>query len=284
MIDFKKRLGAASVQKKIHPVELYETLDRASDKGELRKAQEAVLSEWHEKRRNEQDVIIKLHTGQGKTLIGLLMLQSKLNESQGAAVYLCPNNFLIEQTCAQAKQFGIEVCRADGELPEEFSFLVTSVQKMFNGRTKFRLGSRSLDVPYIVLDDCHACIDSIREACTLRFAAGTEPYSKLFALFKDALQAQGAGTLTEIENGNGDSLLPVPYWDWAEKTDEVVRVTSAAVASEDEKDDKSDFTSVLPVSNFRKANGGKPVPATAPKVRFLFQRQTSRFYVSNCHK
>ena len=31
--------------------------------------------------RSEMDVIVKMHTGQGKTLIGLLILKSKLNET-----------------------------------------------------------------------------------------------------------------------------------------------------------------------------------------------------------
>ena len=71
MVDFKKRLTKKASEKQLNPVEIYETLDRASDKGELRKAQEFVLKTWHEKFRDTRDLIVKLHTGQGKTLIGL---------------------------------------------------------------------------------------------------------------------------------------------------------------------------------------------------------------------
>jgi replicative superfamily II helicase len=70
------------------PVTLYDTMDRAHDKGPLRPAQQAVLTEWYTSRREQRDVIVKLHTGQGKTLIGLLMLQSRLNDGKGPAVYL----------------------------------------------------------------------------------------------------------------------------------------------------------------------------------------------------
>ena len=62
---------------------IYDGLDRASDKGPLRPAQKAILAEWHEHRRDSKDVIVKMHTGQGKTLIGLLILQAKLNEDLG---------------------------------------------------------------------------------------------------------------------------------------------------------------------------------------------------------
>jgi replicative superfamily II helicase len=98
MVDFKKRIGNKTATKVIDPVRLYQSLDRASDKGPLRPVQQKVLSEWHATRRGDRDVILKLHTGQGKTLVGLLMLQSKLNEGVSPALYLCPNNFLVNQT------------------------------------------------------------------------------------------------------------------------------------------------------------------------------------------
>ena len=120
MVDFKKRLKKHAATKPLNPVELYESLDRASDKGPLRPVQTHVLSAWHETLREQRDLIIKLHTGQGKTLIGLLMLQSRLNETKHPALYLCPNHFLVDQTCAQAKQFGVPVVTADDDLPDDF--------------------------------------------------------------------------------------------------------------------------------------------------------------------
>lgn len=94
MIDFKKRLVKPAGEKSLNPIEIYDKLDRASDKGPLRPAQIVVLEEWHQNRRNTRDVILKLNTGQGKTLIGLLMLQSKMHENEGSAVYLCPTILL----------------------------------------------------------------------------------------------------------------------------------------------------------------------------------------------
>ena len=107
MVNFKDRLAGKKAEKPTDPIKLYDTLDRAVDKGPLRPAQLAVLKEWFSEHQTTRDVIVKLHTGQGKTLIGLLMLQARLNAGKGPAVYLCPDNFLIEQTCEQARQFGI---------------------------------------------------------------------------------------------------------------------------------------------------------------------------------
>ena len=68
----------------------------------------------------------------------------------------------MQQTVAQAKRFGIRCCISNKDLPDAFSdsdqIFVTTVQKVFNGWTKFGLGSQSQSVGYLVMDDCHAYI------------------------------------------------------------------------------------------------------------------------------
>lgn len=239
MVNFKKRLGKGEIAKPIDPVAIYETLDRTSDKGELRRIQAEVLTTWHNQFRKKNDVVLKLHTGQGKTLIGLLILQSKLNEGANSAVYLCPNNYLIDQTCIQAKQFGIRFCTIESEIPSEFldgkSVLITSVQKMFNGKSKFRLGHQSLSVDALLMDDCHACIDAIRDAFTIKFNKGESCYEQLLNLFSASLESQGAGSFAEIKNGNSDSVLAVPYWDWQDKQGEIVDILARMNEAESKK-------------------------------------------------
>ena len=237
MVDFTKRLTAKAVKRPTEPEELYNSLDRASDKGPLRPAQVAVLKEWHVNRRKERDVIIKLHTGQGKTLIGLLILQCKLNEEAGPTVYLCPNNYLIEQTRTQAQQFGIPFCASDdGELPQDFldgrSIYITSIQKMFNGFTKFGLGQRSMRISHLLMDDAHACIDAIRNAFTIRVDREEDVYQQILQLFSQALEFQGGGTFTDIKNANPNAFLPVPYWEWVSKKSEVTTILGKAANSD----------------------------------------------------
>jgi hypothetical protein len=231
MVDFKKHLGkAAQAQSLVHPVDLYETLDRQSDKGPLRPAQEAVLKNWHDGQRSKKDVILKLHTGQGKTLIGLLMLQSKLNEKKGPALYLTPNKFLANQTREQADQFGINYVTLDRDLPHDFldskAILITHAQKLFNGKSTFGISSASEHVASIVVDDSHACIDAIRQAFIIRGDFNHPLHSKLLDLFGTELEKQGAGTFQDINNHSYDSLLSVPYWDWYSKVSDVAAVLS----------------------------------------------------------
>lgn len=80
MVDFAKRVGTSTASKQIDPSQIYDSLDRASDKGPMRPAQAAILNDWHASRRSDRDLVVKLQTGQGKTLVGLLMLLSKLHE------------------------------------------------------------------------------------------------------------------------------------------------------------------------------------------------------------
>jgi replicative superfamily II helicase len=220
MIDFSKRIEQQQNGKPTNPSEIYETLDRASDKGPLRPAQFAILEEWFKSRRDEKDIIIKLHTGQGKTLIGLLVLKSRLNEGLGPVLYVCPNKYLADQTREQARQFGIKTCDFDSSnnFPAEFwdnsSVLITYVQKIFNGLSKFGLRNSSINVNTVVLDDSHACIDSIEAATTLQIPRSSELYDEIIAIFKEVMEEQGFAKFHEILVADSNEVMIVPYWAW----------------------------------------------------------------------
>jgi replicative superfamily II helicase len=228
VVDFNKLARTRTEEKPTDPLKIYEKLDRASDKGPLRPAQEAILREWYGDRRTDRDLILKLHTGQGKTVIGLLICQSQINAGAGPSLYLCPNHQLVKQTCKQAEEFGIPYCTADGDLPDAFldgrTTLVTTVQKLFNGRTKFGLGTHSKSVATVLMDDAHACIDSIRSACAFTIEKEQAAYTELRDLFAEDLEAQGAGTFADLKRGDPDAILSVPYWAWKERRAEVVGI------------------------------------------------------------
>jgi len=164
------------------------------------------------------------------------MLQSKLAEGEGPALYLCPNNFLVAQTCKQAREFGVahQAVESDGELPESFltgdTILVTTVHKLFNGKSKFGLGSRSITVGSIVMDDAHACIDHIRDQflIDIRRDVGEQAsaYSELLSLFERELKTQGVGTFHDISSNDRTAYLPVPYWVWSDRIDDVAAILS----------------------------------------------------------
>ena len=230
MVDFKKKLGLKSIEKKVDPVEIYDELDRRSEAGPLRPVQKEVLEDWWLHRKDDKDLILKLHTGQGKTLIGLLMLQSKLNQNKGSCLYICPNVYLVRQTCQEADKFGIGYVTFDesNSLPDSFlnseKILITHVQKVFNGKSIFGIGGKFTKVNTIILDDSHACIDFINESFKIKIDSSDDLYQQLLQLFEDDLREQGEGSFFEIKSGGSTTLLPVPYWSWQDKKSEVIQI------------------------------------------------------------
>ncbi|MGJ0580303.1 DEAD/DEAH box helicase family protein [Xenorhabdus bovienii] len=209
MIDFKNKLKKKELPKRINPIEIYESLDRRSEAGPLRPSQKRILDEWFNNRRNDKDNIIKLHTGEGKTLIGLLILQSKINETNSPCLYVCPNIYLAKQAVKDAGKFGIPYCIIDHSkvIPDDFhagrKILITHVQKLFNGKTVFGLGSKSIQVNSIILDDSQACIDSIKNSFTIKVDKDSKLYTSILNIFSDELREQGEGSYLEMENGIG---------------------------------------------------------------------------------
>lgn len=228
MIDFAKALGKTAIAKKTNPMEIYESLDRRSEIGPLRPSQTKVLDQWYKTKQEQRDIIIKLHTGEGKTVIGLLLLLSRINAGRGRCLYICPNKQLVAQTINEAQKFGIPHCTltTSGDLPDDFlagdKFLICHIQKLVNGKTIFGLDQRSIDIDTIILDDSHACIDAISSAFTLKLNCDHGFYIKCLTLFEDALLTQGAGTFAEIKNNQYTSFLQIPYWAWLDKQAQVL--------------------------------------------------------------
>ena len=229
MIDFNKMMKLAQAPVLTDPLEIYKNLDLTASVSELRPAQEEVLTKWYKDLYEQKDVILKLHTGEGKTLVGLLMLLSRLNKGLGPCVYVSPNKQLAEQASADAKKFGIpHLLVSEGELPSEFleskKLMITHVHKVFNGLTHFGLDNRAIKVGTFVLDDSHACIDAIRTSFTIQIKRVEPLFNILLKMFETVLRWQGEGSFFAIEsNPYASDLLTVPYWSWIENCDEVLR-------------------------------------------------------------
>ena len=233
MVDFRKKLNKKEISKKVNPLEIYDSLDRISEAGPLRPVQEYILKSWFDKQSSDKDLIIKLHTGEGKTLIGLLILQSKINTSEKPGLYICPNKYLAQQVIMEARKFGILYCEIseDNIIPNEFiegkKLLITYVQKVFNGKTIFGLNNNSLDVATVILDDSHACIDAIKNSFTIRLDSDHEAYQYFLNAFEEDIREQGEGSFLEIKNGDYNTLLPIPYWSWIDRKSEILEKLNA---------------------------------------------------------
>ena len=229
MVDFNKLMKLSQAPVLTDPIEIYKNLDLTASVSELRPAQEEVLTKWYTELYDKKDVILKLHTGEGKTLVGLLMLLSRLNKGVGPCVYVSPNKQLAEQASLDAKKFGIpHDLVIDGELSSEFleskKLMITHVHKVFNGLTHFGLDNNAIRVGTFVLDDSHACIDAIRSSFTIKINRVEPLFNILLRMFETELRWQGEGSYFAIEsNPFSTDLLTVPYWSWIDKCDDVLR-------------------------------------------------------------
>jgi len=109
-IDFGRlaRDAADSARKLLDPRDIFNALPaKSTDLDYLRGPQDQVLEQWH-RRRDSRDLVIKMNTGGGKTLVGLLIARSQLSEGLGPVAYLVPDHYLASQVCAEAERLGIE--------------------------------------------------------------------------------------------------------------------------------------------------------------------------------
>lgn len=106
-MNLLSKLSSSTKAKTIEPREIFMTLpSKAPGYGYPRDVQSEVWKKWFDIR-NEKNVILKMNTGSGKTVVGLIMLQSCLNEEKGPAIYVVPDNYLVKQVIDEAKRLGI---------------------------------------------------------------------------------------------------------------------------------------------------------------------------------
>lgn len=240
MVDFKKLQEAKAKPKPNNPREIFNALPKPPGINDLYASQAEVLDAWYP-RREETDVVVKLHTGGGKTLVALLMAQSMMNETGEPVLYLAPTNQLVEQVLVKSKEYGIAALPyTKGQpLPAEFhdgkAVLVGVYETLFNGRSKFGVrgsGQEVVKVGAIILDDAHVALSSVRDAFTLNISATDhkEVYKELADRFRPAFKEVGRlGSFNDIINGKEFGVIEVPSWAWHRKLDEVQQYLSGEV-------------------------------------------------------
>ena len=193
-----------------------------------RDVQAEVWNKWNEQREQKNNVI-KMNTGAGKTVVALLILRSLMNQSKGNAVYVVPDSYLIEQVIEEAENLGIKVCRDDKDLAFQMkeAILVINIHKLVNGKSIFGMRTdNNVQIDNIVIDDVHACLNTIETQFTIRICRKENPdqYQSLLALFEQSLMTQSESTLEDIRDGNPGQSLLVPFWSWQDKQPEVRKI------------------------------------------------------------
>lgn len=231
MVDFDSLRNKKKKTKAIEPSEIFRRLPKPPGINDLYTSQAEVLQSWFNNR-NEQDTVVKLHTGGGKTLVGLLMAQSTLNETAEPVLYLASTVQLVNQTIEKAQAIGINAVAYERGRPLNDDFvnanviMVGTYKALFNGRSKFGLrGDPSpQSVSAVILDDAHAAFSVVRESFTLDVKAkdDRDRYENLTGLFRKAFkEIDRIGTFDDILEGSDYSVMEIPYWAWHEQIDTV---------------------------------------------------------------
>ncbi len=197
-----------------NPIKFFYKLNHPTIK-DLYPVQHGILKEWHQSLLSgNNDKIISLDTGEGKTLIGLLMAESIRRHSGGKVIYVCPNNYLVAQCREKAKEYGINVSSyAAGAWIKENEFLenkvicLTNYDAVFNPRSIFR----DVEVKGIIFDDAHLSVELLDKQFTLSINDdGTR--QKVIDLFKNSPTSGSKIELIEQEDPNTILMVPLPEW------------------------------------------------------------------------
>jgi replicative superfamily II helicase len=225
MVDFKKLRESKAKPRPMHPREIFNALPKPPGINDLYASQAEVLDAWFA-RRTDKDVVVKLHTGGGKTLVALLMAQSVMNELNEPVIYLAPTNQLVEQVLAKSREYGVSAVPyvKKQPLPAEFydgkSVLVGAYETLFNGRSRFGVrgsGQPVVKAGAIILDDAHVALSSVRDAFSLTISVREhrEIYGELAGRFRTAFKDVGrSGSFADITRGKDYGVLEVPSWAW----------------------------------------------------------------------
>lgn len=217
----------------VDPIELFQKLKITdSSINDLWLAQGDALREWH-RLRNNDDLGIVLNTGAGKTLVGLLIAQSIVNETRGKVLYACSSIQLVEQTAEKARGYGLNVTTyfhgefsnnsfTRGEAP-----CITTYQALFNGHSKFFREP----VAAVIFDDAHAAEHLLRDHFSLRIAREdfAATYSAIVSMYKPYHQLIGrASSYEELVDPNSRRFFLIPPFEIQKQLEELRRILHAA--------------------------------------------------------
>ena len=171
-----------------------------------------------------------MNTGSGKTVVGLMILQSCLNEGKGPAVYVVPDSYLVSQVCEEAKKLGITavIDRDDYLYTENRAILVTTIHTLVNGRSAFGMrSSNNYPIGSVLIDDVHACLDTITTQFSIKISSKQDLYKEIIDLFADQWKEYNINSyINIIENCDPSKTAIIPFWMWKEKQKEIYKLLS----------------------------------------------------------
>jgi len=226
--DFKKIKAKKRTIEPVDPIELFQKLKITdSNINDLWLAQGDALRKWNENRK-DRDIGIVLNTGAGKTLVGLLIGQSLVNEIKGKVLYACSSIQLVEQTAEKAKGYGLNVTtyfrrNFNNDLfQKSLAPCITTYQALFNGRSIFFRE----EIDAVIFDDSHTAEHLLRDHFSLKISRDIFPdtFKKFFALFQDYHIRIGKASYSDIQDKSSTRSFLIPPFEIHRTHGELLRL------------------------------------------------------------
>lgn len=228
MVDFSELLDDDE-DAVIDPRDIFLTLARDKRFSFPRDIQTEVMKAWFEVR-DQQDTVIKLNVGSGKTVVGLLLLQSSLNEGFGPALYVCPDIQLTNQVMDEAAALGIEVTNdpRDPAYASGQKICVINIYKLFNGKSVFGVGAVRLPIGTVIVDDTHACIATISDQFRITLPHTHDAYKAILHAVAMDLKQQSPSRYMDLAASDPHEAMEVPFWAWKGRQEEILTALHGA--------------------------------------------------------
>lgn len=224
--DFASALVSNTEETLISPEDIFSKMTSGK---QLWLGQGDALREW-DKERTKNDILLSMDTGMGKTIVGLLISYSLMNERKMKSIYVCASKQLVEQTVSEANQLGITVASyTNGEFTNEFEFnqckvpLITTYQSLFNGKSRFH----KEDIGGIVFDDSHVADNILKNCFTLNISKSDNQkiYEKISSLAKPYFESSNQEVrFTQVINNKSDEVLILPPFELKEHYSEIRKI------------------------------------------------------------
>lgn len=203
---------------------------------DLYPVQRDLLQNWYTTfKAKEDDKLISLDTGTGKTLIGLMIAESIRRETEGKVLYVCPNNLLGKQATDEAVKYGLKVAsylKISTERPawvneslflENNAVCVTNYDALLNPKSKFK----EHEIKGIIFDDAHLSLDRLDN----QFRLSIEDYTlikKITNIFKTSETVREK--IESIQSGDPSVLVLIPPLEWHNQAE---AIKSLLIANKD---------------------------------------------------
>lgn len=193
-----------------------------------RPSQYDMLNKWFDAYNlGQNDNVISLNTGAGKTLVGLYIAESIRRATGGKVLYICPNNLLGKQTIDEAKKNGLEVSSylnldgngtkwayGDDYLSNE-RVCITNYHAVFNSRSIFS----SDELKGVIFDDAHIALELLDQQ--YKISITDERLVKDIALvFSESPSIEHK--IASILEDDPQSMVMIPPLEWL-KFNDVIR-------------------------------------------------------------